>query len=148
VCLLAICLLAPAVSADDFERDRLLNWHHWRGPEATGFAPKADPPVKWDAKTNIKWKAELPGRGSATPIVWGDQVFIVPAIPTERRAAPSTLPKPDPGFEKKTNAPTNYHQFVVLSFDRRTGKQRWRQVAAERVPHEGHHPSHSYAAGS
>ncbi len=148
VCLLAICLLAPAVSADDFERDRLLNWHHWRGPEANGFAPRADPPIKWDVKTNIKWRAELPGRGSATPIVWGDQVFIVTAIPTERMADPTTLPKVDPRFKKNTNAPTNYHQFVVLSFDRRTGKLRWRQTAAERVPHEGHHPSHSYAAGS
>src|SRR5207302_4968034 len=36
----------------------------------------------------------------------------------------------------------------VLSFDRATGKLRWRQTAAEMVPHEGHHPSHSYAAGS
>jgi outer membrane protein assembly factor BamB len=37
---------------------------------------------------------------------------------------------------------------VVLSFDRHTGKMRWRHTAAEKVPHEGHHPSHSYAAGS
>jgi outer membrane protein assembly factor BamB len=36
----------------------------------------------------------------------------------------------------------------VISFDRATGKERWRQVAAEKVPHEGTHPSHTYAAGS
>src|SRR5688572_13336397 len=69
--------------ADDAAR--LDNWHHWRGPLATGFAPKADPPIKWEAQTNIKWKAPLEGRGSATPIVWGDQVFVVTAIKTDRK---------------------------------------------------------------
>src|SRR6266849_3765183 len=67
------------------------NWPHWRGPEANGTAPKADPPITWDAKTNIKWKAALPGRGSATPIVWGDQVFVVTAIKTERTASAADL---------------------------------------------------------
>jgi outer membrane protein assembly factor BamB len=41
-----------------------------------------------------------------------------------------------------------YHQWVVLCFDRESGKERWRQVAAEAVPHEGHHDTHSYAAYS
>jgi outer membrane protein assembly factor BamB len=124
------------------------NWPHWRGPAANGSAPNANPPITWDAKTNIKWKAELPGRGSATPIVWGDEVFIVTAIKTERVAAAADLPKVDPNLSVKTTAPTNYYQFVVMSFDRRTGKLRWKQTAAEKVPHEGHHASHTYAAGS
>jgi outer membrane protein assembly factor BamB len=128
--------------------DPLDNWHHWRGPKACGVAPKANPPIKWDAETNIKWKAPLAGRGSATPIVWGDQVFIVTSIKTKRVAEPADLPKVDPKLPTKTKAPNVYHQFVVLAFDRKTGKEQWRQVAAEKVPHEGHHPSHSYAAGS
>ena len=41
------------------------NWPHWRGPLANGTAPRANPPTTWDARTNIKWKAPLPGRGSA-----------------------------------------------------------------------------------
>jgi outer membrane protein assembly factor BamB len=128
--------------------ERVDNWPHWRGPEATGAAPKADPPITWDARTNIKWKTALPGRGSATPIVWGDQVFIITAIKTDRVAAAADLPKTHPNLPLKTQAPTNFYQFVVLSLDRKTGKVRWRQVAAEKVPHEGHHPTHSYAAGS
>jgi outer membrane protein assembly factor BamB len=127
---------------------RLDNWHHWRGPDADGTAPNADPPVAWDEKTNVKWKVALPGRGSASPIVWGDRVFVLTAIKTDRMATPAELPKPDPKFEKKTVSPTNYHQFVVLCFDRQTGRLRWKQVAAEKVPHEGHHDTHSYAAGS
>lgn len=144
--LLALLLSTASAAAQDSVG--LDNWPHWRGPLANGTAPHADPPVTWDAETNIKWKAELPGRGSATPIVWGDQVFIVTASKTERVATAAELPKVDPRLEKKTKAPTNFFRFEVLSFDRATGKLRWRQVAAEKVPHEGHHPSHSYAAGS
>jgi YD repeat-containing protein len=36
----------------------------------------------------------------------------------------------------------------ISVYDAATGKQLWRKVSAERVPHEGHHTSHSYAAGS
>jgi outer membrane protein assembly factor BamB len=145
---LAAWLLALTAAAEDFSAARQQNWHHWRGPQANGTAPQADPPISWDEHTNIRWKAPLPGRGSATPIVWGDQVFVVTAIKTDRTANAADLPKPDPAFEKKTTAPTNYYQFVVLSFDRNTGKIRWQQTATEQVPHEGHHPTHSYAAGS
>src|ERR1043165_5765775 len=114
--------------------ERLNNWHHWRGPDANGTAPKADPPITWNDQTNIQWKAALPGRGSATPIVWGDQAFIVTAIKTNRVADPANLPKADPTLIRKTEAPTHYYQFVVLAFDRRTGKLRWKQTAAEKVP--------------
>jgi outer membrane protein assembly factor BamB len=142
-----VALSAPA-RADDLDRQRLDNWPHWRGPQANGTAPHADPPLTWDADTNVRWKAPLPGRGSATPVVWGDRVFVVTAVETDRVATAAELPKPDPRFQKRTEPPTKFYQFVVLCFDRDTGSLRWRQVAAEKVPHEGHHPSHSYAAGS
>lgn len=139
--------LAPAV-AGDVATDKAANWHHWRGPNADGSAPAANPPTKWDAKTNIKWKVEIPGRGSATPIVWGERIFVLTAIKTGRKATAAELPKPDPRFERKTEPPTHFYKFVVLCFDRHTGKPLWEKLAAERVPHEGHHASHSYAAGS
>jgi outer membrane protein assembly factor BamB len=142
------CLLAPFATAGDLDKARLNNWPHWRGPLATGVAPNGDPPITWDSKKNIKWKATLEGRGSATPIVWGDRVFIVTAIETDRVADEKDLPKLDPKFEKKTKPPTNYYQFVVMSFDRKDGKLLWKKTATEQVPHEGHHDSHSYAAGS
>jgi outer membrane protein assembly factor BamB len=144
--------LLPAAQAgaqeERFEKARLENWHHWRGPEANGTVPRADPPLTWDKTTNIQWKAAIPGRGSATPIVWGDQVFVVTAIETDRVSAPEDLPKVDPTLQRKTTAPNKYYEFVVLSFDRNSGRLRWRRQAAEKVPHEGHHASHSYAAGS
>ncbi|HEY7154412.1 MAG TPA: PQQ-binding-like beta-propeller repeat protein [Gemmataceae bacterium] len=145
---LCFALFAVAVRADDFAKEKLDNWHQWRGPRADGTSPHGKPPLKWDDKTNIKWKTELPGLGSATPIVWGDLVFVLTALDTGRQADAADIPKPDSRFDKKTTPPTTYHQFVVLAIDRNSGKIRWKQVAAEAVPHEGHHPTHSYAAYS
>ena len=56
-------------------------WPQWRGPLATGVSPTADPPTDWSETDNVRWKVELPGHGSASPIVWDDQVFILSAIP-------------------------------------------------------------------
>lgn len=125
------------------------NWPAWRGPTASGVASAAaDPPLRWDEKTNIKWKAPVPGRGSATPIVWGDQVFVVTAVPTDRVATPADQPAEDPRFPTRTTRPNRFYRFEVYSFDRLTGKLRWKRLATEAVPHEGHHQTHSYAAGS
>ena len=145
---LVLALALPAAATADPPKGADDNWHQWRGPNADGSAPKADPPTKWDANTNIAWKAELPGKGSATPVVWGNQVFVLTAIKTDRVAKPEELPKADPKFSVNTKPPTNFYKFVVLCFDRRNGKKLWEKVAAEMVPHEGTHETHSYAAGS
>ncbi len=140
-------LLLPAVARPQAPPQRYDNWSAWRGPNCDGSVPRGDPPVKWDEKTNVKWKVEVPGRGSSTPIVWGDRVFLMSAFYTGRKAAPADLPKGG-RLEKKTRAPDTYHQFLVLCYDRNSGKELWRHTAAEAVPHEGHHPSHTYAGYS
>lgn len=139
-----LSLLTATVDAQTINE----NWHHWRGPHANGTATQADPPTSWGSKKNIRWTAEILGKGSATPIVWGDQVFVVTAVATEVIGKAEDLSRLDPKFERKTNPPANYHDFFVMSFDRNTGKLKWKHLAASRVPHEGHHPTHSYAAGS
>ncbi|HEY7327435.1 MAG TPA: PQQ-binding-like beta-propeller repeat protein [Gemmataceae bacterium] len=146
--LFAFIVSAARAEDTDFAERRLNNWHQWRGPLANGTAPHGKPPMKWDTHTNIKWKTELPGLGSATPIVWGDLVVVLTAADTGRTADPADIPKADPRYEKKTTPPTTYHQFIVLALDRDSGAIRWKRVAAELVPHEGHHPTHSYAAYS
>lgn len=139
-------LSAPAMAgeADNFAARRPYNWHQWRGPDATGVAPHAEPPLHWDAQTNIKWKAELPGEGSATPIVWENKVFVVAAEKTDRVAENPPQPAPD----ARTVPPSNYYRFLVMCFDRKTGKLIWERVATEEVPQEGQHLTNTYASSS
>lgn len=57
------------------------NWPTWRGPSGQGVADGA-PPIEWGNEKNIKWKVAIPGRGMSTPIVWGNKVFMLTAVPT------------------------------------------------------------------
>lgn len=134
--------------AGDFGTEKVANWHHWRGPNADGSAPQADPPLKWDSKTNIKWMVKIPGKGSSTPVVWGDRVFVLTAVKTDRIATADELPKRDPRFDVKTDPPKNFYKFIIICLNRDTGKTLWEKVAAEKVPHEGTNEQHSYAGGS
>jgi len=136
------------VRGDDFASARQYHWHQWRGPAADGVAPHGDPPVQWDQETNIRWKAAIPGHGSSTPIVWGDQVFVSAAVETERKVDALPAPAAEPPGGYKTERPANYYRFVVACFDRETGRIRWERTATEEVPHEGHHPTHGYASAS
>jgi outer membrane protein assembly factor BamB len=44
--------------------------------------------------------------------------------------------------------PTQVQQFTVMSFDRKTGKQRWSHSPRTQLPHEGHHKDHGFASAS
>ncbi|MFN0066990.1 MAG: PQQ-binding-like beta-propeller repeat protein, partial [Limisphaerales bacterium] len=47
-----------------------------------------------------------------------------------------------------SEAPSTKQQFVVISYDRATGKERWRTAVREQLPHEGHHRDHGFASAS
>lgn len=55
------------------------DWPWWRGPEMTGQAVGATPPTTWSDRSNVLWQTAVPGRGHASPCVFGDQVFIATA---------------------------------------------------------------------
>jgi outer membrane protein assembly factor BamB len=120
-------------------------WPQWRGPLASGFSPEANPPLQWSETDNVKWKVQIPGEGSATPIVWDDRVFLLTAIPTGRKAETSSAGSQGGGGGQK---PTEFYQFAILCIDRNTGKTLWQKVASEVVPHEGHQQDNTYASAS
>ncbi len=62
------------------------NWGHWRGPTGNGAAEDASPPTEWSAKKNVKWKVAIPGKGSGSPVIWGDKVFVVTAVNAEGKS--------------------------------------------------------------
>ena len=52
------------------------NWPQWRGPELNGISPEKNLPVQWSPDQNIAWKLAMPDRSGATPIIWGDAIFL------------------------------------------------------------------------
>src|SRR5687768_17851534 len=117
------------------------NWPEWRGPLRNGVAPNANPPLNWTEQAGVKWKVQLPGKGTSTPIVWGQDIFLHTAIPTGKKVAsyPTAISSPVPagqtqadqerprrrgpggGGGRSSEKPTEEHQFVLLAIARGTG---------------------------
>jgi outer membrane protein assembly factor BamB len=129
VTLMAATTLAVSLSGDR-EGDKY--WPQWRGPHATGVSKTADPPTEWSESRNVRWKIEVPGRGSSSPVAWGDRLFLTTAIPAG--ASLDEGHKPRGGM-----SPRVAHQFKLFAIDRATGKIAWEQTAREETPHEASH---------
>jgi outer membrane protein assembly factor BamB len=129
--------LMPAGAAS--EGDRF--WPQWRGPQGSGVSPTATPPLRWSETQNVRWKKELPGRGSATPVVWGGRLFVPTAVPVGVSG--------DAAHEPMGKAqPAQVHKYVLMALDRRNGSVVWERVAREEAPHEGSHNEHGTWASS
>lgn len=51
-------------------------WPRFRGPTGQGVSAEKNFPKKWSRNENIVWKADVPGDGWSSPIVWSDRVFV------------------------------------------------------------------------
>lgn len=102
------CDPAPAVAA---------NWPGWRGGDGQGISADTQLPVAWSETNNVRWRVELPGPGNASPIVWGDRVFVAQAVKAENRR-------------------------TLMCFDRATGKRLWQSgvTYAESEPTQQSNP--------
>ena len=114
----------------------------------TGVSRTAKPPLEWSEDKNLRWKVAIEGHGTSSPIVWGDRVFVLTAVNTGR--VDPDLPRPEDQPERVFGIkfPNTSYQMVVLCLDRKTGRTLWRDVATEKVPHEGHHKDASFASAS
>lgn len=71
--LLALCvILMGAVRADD--------WTAFRGPHGDGRSGEKNPPLKWPATENVRWKVALPSAGNSNPVTWGKKLFLTQSI--------------------------------------------------------------------
>ncbi|MEE2713067.1 MAG: PQQ-binding-like beta-propeller repeat protein [Planctomycetota bacterium] len=144
LCLMIVAGLASAQS-----------WTTWRGSDGLGVSRDGNPPTEWSEEKNVRWKTELPGNGSSSPVVWKDRIYVTCAVETERVGEPTGKPtgrsrrgRGRGGFGRSA-LPTHYFEFLVVAVDRKTGKIAWRVKVADEIPHEGKgHKDTSYAAPS
>ncbi|MBM3971787.1 MAG: hypothetical protein FJ302_18285 [Planctomycetes bacterium] len=148
VCVAVLIPWKQSATANEFPPPRFQNWHQWRGPDANGVSPTGDPPIEWDQTRNVKWKAEIPGHGKSTPIIWGNRVFLITAVNTGKVVEGATKPEDQPMRTFGIKFPNTLFRFVVLCLDRETGQTLWEQTAIEELPHEGHHGDNSHASAS
>jgi outer membrane protein assembly factor BamB len=132
-------LLVSAFAQTETASERY--WGQWRGPYATGVSKTADPPVEWSETKNVRWKVEIPGRGSASPVVWGERVYVMTAIPAGLSGDATHAPRG--GIE-----PRVAHRFVLMALNRKDGKIAWEKTVREETPHERSHTDNGTWASS
>jgi outer membrane protein assembly factor BamB len=139
VILIALLPLSSVHVAQSSQATRY--WPQWRGPHANGVSLTANPPLEWSETKNIRWKTEVPGRGSASPVVWGDRLFVLTAVPVGVPGEASHAPRG--GLKAR-----DVHRFMVLAIDRRNGRTLWERTAKEEQPHEPSHQDNGTWASS
>lgn len=52
------------------------NWPTWRGPLLNGVSRETNLASKWSKTENVRWRLPLPGPAGASPVVWGDHIYL------------------------------------------------------------------------
>ena len=112
------------------------NWPAFRGVNASGVGEGAKPPITWDVEkaTNVLWRTAIPGLSHASPIVWGNQIYLITAISADTKAG---FIAKDRGISLSNDlAP---HTWMIYALDKQSGKILWSNKAYEGVPRAKRH---------
>ena len=52
------------------------DWPRFRGNNGDGLSTDATVPLDWSDTTNVKWRLDLPGPGSSSPVIAGGRVYV------------------------------------------------------------------------
>src|SRR5262249_24353900 len=133
VVMLLICATVHAASNSD--------WPQFRGPNAQGVSYAAAP-TTWNVETgeNIRWHTAVSGLGHASPIIWGDRVYIATAIRMGAKADLKIGIYGDGASYKEKEL----HQWRLLCIDKASGKILWNKLGHEAVPRLERHTKSSH----
>ncbi|MFN7961067.1 MAG: PQQ-binding-like beta-propeller repeat protein [Thermoanaerobaculia bacterium] len=118
------------------------SWPQFRGPHASGLG-EGDPPVSFGLEPGggLRFKAEIPGLGHSSPILWGDRLFLTTAVTEGGELTVRDTGNPLDSVQEKR--PTTWK---LLCLDANTGALLWERTAAAGVPTVGRHAKNSLAS--
>jgi hypothetical protein len=90
------------------------HWNQHRGPDQDGTTEVTGLPLRWSQSQNLRWKRDLPGPGSSSPVVWGDRIFVTAFSGYDLNKRTNKNPKDTSGVK-----------FHVLCFQADSGKKLW-----------------------
>jgi outer membrane protein assembly factor BamB len=136
----SLAALSVALTAAD------TNWPSFRGPSSLGVADGSPTPTAWNVPEgkNVRWRVPVPGLGHSSPIVWDRQVCTASAI--------SGNPNPELKVglygDIASVQDATAHRWIVICFDKATGKVLWEQTAASGVPKVKRHTKSTQASST
>jgi outer membrane protein assembly factor BamB len=147
VCVAVVLACSLLAARGDDTRIPTTSWPSFRGAQAAGVAHAGQQlPDTWDVATNrnVRWQVRVPGLAHSSPIVWGDRVFVTSAV---SRAGDVSF-KPGLYGDGTASSDRGEQQWIVVAYDRRTGKPLWERVAHQGVPVDKRHIKSTYASAT
>ena len=120
-----------------------VDWPQFRGIRAAGVDDRHPAPSAWDVPKNqaIRWRTPIPGLGHASPVVWGDSLYVATSISGQKDASikAGAYGDIDP---VKDDTP---HEWRIYALDKKTGAVRWQRSVLTSVPKIKRHMKSTHA---
>lgn len=135
--LVTFVLLFAALPAQD------ARWPQFRGAQAAGVQDGHALPAKWDVSKGeaLLWKTPIPGLAHASPVVWGDRVFVATAVATGGDAS-LKIGRYGAGDSAEDMVE---HTFQLWCLRLADGRVDWVRTCARRVPRFKRHTKATHA---
>ena len=132
----------PAPAGPATPRGAPQPWPAFRGANAAGVADGQGAVAEWNVTSgaNVRWKTQIPGLATSSPIVWGDRVIVATAASDEDTSFRTGLYG---DVKPVDNLPV--HSYRMYALDRATGKIVWQREAFSGAPQTKRHTKSSHA---
>lgn len=121
-----LCLLSFPLDAGE--------WPRFRGPNGSGVDDTVAAPKNLNSESQ-QWSVEIPGSGHGSPVIWGDRIFLLSAVPETPQAPAAKPPAKAKGKGKKKGKGKPgalSYQWLAICLDRNTGATLWEQAIDQR----------------
>ena len=121
------------------------DWPQFRGPNGSGLDQSQELVTNWNIDTgeNIRWQTPIPGLAHASPVIWGDRVYIPTAVKPGKASLKVGLYGDIEPVEEN-----EFHQWRLLALDKQTGKVIWDTLGYEGLPRAKRHPKSSHCSST
>jgi outer membrane protein assembly factor BamB len=127
-------------------RTAAINWPAFRGNAASGVGDGQGAVVEWDVATgkNVRWKTPIPGMANASPIIWGNRIYVATAI----SASGDTTFLAGISGNIRSHDDVSEQTWRLYALDTQTGRIVWDKEVHKGVPLTKRHAKASHAAST
>lgn len=122
------------------------DWPQFRGTQANGTAEGHKLPVEFDIRDGqgVLWRADVPGLGLSSPVIWGARLFVTTAVSSSDNGKLRT------GLYGDIASVTDEseHSWSTLAFDKTSGELLWEKELYRGVPAVKRHAKSSHASAT
>lgn len=123
------------------------DWPSFRGEGGRGIADGFAIRTEWNAgadskiQDGVKWQVPIPGLGHSSPVLVGDQIFLLTAV---SKSGFAEL-KIGPGGEPNAANDNEEQSWLMLCFNKNSGEELWRSTLHEGKPQVTRHAKATHA---